>query len=65
MVYQTYASHSGSIEVKEFTTKNNLIPKEQFSFRDKHSTVHAISKLITDIFNEINNKQSRSMSHWY
>ena len=32
-----------------FCAKNKVIPENQFGFRHKHSTIHAINKLTSDI----------------
>ena len=45
-----------TIPIKNFCSENKILPNEQFGFRDKHSTVHAIAKLTTDICNAINNE---------
>lgn len=37
--------------------KNNIIPENQFGFRHRHSTIHAINKLTSDIHWALNNKQ--------
>ena len=33
----------------------NIIPSQQFGFRYKHSTVHAINKFLTDTTHQLNN----------
>lgn len=38
------------------TEDNNIIPPFQFGFRHSHSTVHAVTKLLTDISFNLNNK---------
>ena len=43
--------------IKKFSSVNKIIPDQQFGFRDKHSTVHAITKLTTDICTAISNGQ--------
>ena len=40
--------------LKLFSTVNNIIPYEQYGFRDGYSTVHAITKLTSDICKAIN-----------
>lgn len=40
-----------------FCSKNNVIPENQFGFRYKHSTLHAINKLTSDICWALNAKQ--------
>ncbi|XP_076482644.1 uncharacterized protein LOC143304841 [Bombus vancouverensis nearcticus] len=40
-----------------FCTKNNIIPENQFGFRHKHSTIHAINKLTLDICWALNAKE--------
>ena len=40
-----------------FCAKNNVISENQFDFRDKHSAIHAISKLTSDICWALNAKQ--------
>jgi len=35
--------------LKTFCRENNIIPENQFGFRQKHSTIHAIYKLSSDI----------------
>ena len=36
---------------------NNIIPNNQFGFRHRHSTVHAINCLTTDLFRHLNNNK--------
>lgn len=43
-------------KLQEHTNKNNLIPDNQFGFRYGHSTIHAITKLTSDICYKLNNK---------
>ena len=40
-----------------FCSKNKVIPENQFGFRHKHSTIHAINKLTSDICWALNAKQ--------
>ncbi|XP_012244110.1 uncharacterized protein LOC105681103 [Bombus impatiens] len=40
-----------------FCTKNDIIPENQFGFRHKHSTIHAINKLTSGICWALNAKQ--------
>lgn len=40
-----------------FCTENNIIPENQFGFRYKHSTIHAINKLTSDICWALNSNQ--------
>ena len=40
-----------------FCLKNNIIPENQFGFKHKHSTLHAINKLTSDICWALNSKQ--------
>ena len=40
-----------------FCAKNKVIPENQFGFRHKHSTIHAINKLTSDICWALNAKQ--------
>ncbi|XP_012247223.1 uncharacterized protein LOC105681538, partial [Bombus impatiens] len=40
-----------------FCTKNDIIPENQFGFRYKHTTIHAINKLTSDICWALNAKQ--------
>lgn len=35
--------------IVSFSEKNNIIPEQQFGFKKKHSTIHAINKLTSDI----------------
>ena len=46
-----------TIPIKNYCRVKKLIPNEQFGFRDKHSTVYAISKLTTDICDALNNNE--------
>ena len=47
-----------TIPIKKLCNENKIIPNEQFGFRDKYSTVYAISKLTTDIYEAINNNKN-------
>lgn len=40
-----------------FCKKNNIIPENQFGFRHKHSTLHAINKFTSDVCWALNSKQ--------
>ena len=40
-----------------FCSKNKVIPENQFCFQHKHSTIHAINKLTSDICWALNEKQ--------
>ena len=37
------------VSIHKFTLKQNIIPLQQFGFRENHSTIHAIHKLVADI----------------
>ncbi|XP_011882971.1 PREDICTED: uncharacterized protein LOC105570409 [Vollenhovia emeryi] len=41
--------------ITSFCTKNNLLPENQFGFRARHSTIHAINKLVSDVNWALNN----------
>ena len=41
-----------------FCMDNNIISEYQFCFKKRHSTIHAISKLTSDINWALNNKES-------
>lgn len=43
--------------LNSFCAKNYIIPENQFDFRHKHSTIHAINKLTSDICWALNAKQ--------
>lgn len=32
-----------------YSKENNILPENQFGFRERHSTIHAINKLTSDI----------------
>lgn len=35
--------------ISQYCTQNSIIPENQYGFRTKHSTIHAINKLVSDI----------------
>ena len=41
----------------KFCNENDIIPSEQFGFKEKHSTIHAINKLTSDINWHLNNRE--------
>lgn len=41
--------------ITHYSCKNKVIPDNQYGFEHNHSTVHAIHKLLNDIYNHINN----------
>lgn len=43
--------------ILEECSKQNVLPENQFGFRAKHSTIHAINKLISDICWAMNDKK--------
>lgn len=42
----------------KFISNNDLLPNEQFGFRSKHSTNHALMRLVEDISKGFNNNQT-------
>lgn len=40
-----------------FCSERGIIPDHQFSFRNQHSTVHAIYKLLADLNRQVENSQ--------
>lgn len=43
--------------LKSICRDNNIIPENQFGFREKHSTMHEINKLSSDINWALNGNQ--------
>lgn len=44
------------IKIRNHCSENNIIPNDQFGFRPKHSTLHALTKFSHDISYALNNK---------
>lgn len=43
------------LKIRAHSDDNNIIPPEQFGFRPKHSTLHALTKFSNDIAKSLNN----------
>lgn len=49
------------LRLKSEVDEKNILQDEQFGFRSKHSTTHALINIITDLTNSLNDKNCSSM----